>query len=211
MKNYLKTAFVALLLAGTFTGCSEDDDITLPETAYATYSEDFGKFDAGTGAYTFDLAASGWTVFTEAGTKNWFQNNFGTGASNNVYFEFSSFNSGNASNIGWLITPAINLDATKLKRMIFQAAQHHATSLDNKLEVLVSDNFDGTNVLAADWTVKSFRVPPYIGYGGTNYEFVNSGVVDLSAYSGEVYVAFRVKGNSTTQTGGFQVDNIKVF
>lgn len=202
MKNYFKTTLVALLFAGVFTGCS-DDDTTLPETAYATYSENFGTVDATTGDYSFTL--EDWTVFTEAGSKDWFINDFG----GNVYMEFSSFNSGNSLNIGWLITPAINVDQTKLKRLIFQSAQHHATSLDNKFEVLVSSNFDGTDVVGADWDLKSFRLPPYLN--AYNYDFYNSGVVDLSAYSGEVYVAFRVKGNSTTQTGGFQIDNIKIF
>lgn len=201
MKNYFKSTLIALLFAGVFTSC--DDDTALPETAYATYSEDFGTVDPDTGAYSFSLAD--WTVFAEAGTKNWFINDFG----GNVYMEFSSFGSGNPSNIGWLITPAINVDQTKLKRLIFQSAQHHATSLDNKFEVLVSTNFDGTNVLAADWDLKSFRLPPYLN--ANNYDFYNSGVVDLSAYSGEIYVAFRVKGNSTAQTGGFQIDNIKIF
>ncbi|MFT3794451.1 DUF5017 domain-containing protein [Flavobacterium sp.] len=204
MKNYLKSTLVALLFAGVFTGCSEDDDTALPETAYATYSEDFGTVSE-SGDYSFDLDT--WTVFAEAGTKNWFINDF----DDNVYLEFSSFNSGNASNIGWLVSPAINIDNAKLKRLIFQSAQHHATSLDNKFELLVSTNYDGENVLTADWETKTFRLPKYIGYGGKNYEFANSGVVDLSQYSGEIYIAFRVKGNSTTQTGGFQVDNIKIF
>jgi hypothetical protein len=206
MKNYLKTALAAVLFAGTFTSCS-DDDTALPPTAYATYSEDFGAYDVDTNTYTFDFATAGWTVFAEAGTKNWFINDF----DDNVYLEFSSFNSGNASNIGWLITPAINIDQAKLKRVIFQSAMHHATSLDNKFEVLVSTNFDGTNVLAADWEKKTFRTPELLGSGGVNYTFVNSGAVDLSEYSGEIYIAFRVIGNSTTQTGGFQIDNVKIF
>lgn len=204
MKNYFKTAFIALLLAGTFTACSEDDETTLPNTAYASYSEDFGAVNDD-GSYTFSL--DDWTIFAEAGTKNWFINDF----EENVYLEFSSFNSGNASNIGWVISPAINIDQAKLKRMTFQSAMHHATSLDNKFELFVSTDFDGTNVADATWEKKEFNLPPYLGYGGKNYEFKNSGVVDLSAYSGEIFIAFKVTGNSTTQTGGFQIDNIKVF
>ncbi len=198
MKNYLKSALVAVLFAGVFASC-DDNDTTLPPTASPIFSEDFSRPPG----EMFDF--EGWTVFTEAGTKDWFKNAFG----GNDYIEFSSFNSGNASNIGWAITPAINIDAAQLKRLIFQSAQHHATSLDNKFEVLVSGNYDGENVLAAEWELKSFRLPPYAN--AYNYDFYNSGVVDLSNYSGEIHIAFRVKGNSTTQTGGFQVDNIKVF
>lgn len=201
MKNYFKLSLVFGLVA-LFASCTDDQDIALPNTAYATFSEDFGSIDD-SGAYTFDLAD--WTVYAEAGTKNWFINDY----AGNVYMEFSSFNSGNNSNIGWLITPKVNIDQTKLKRMSFLAAQHHASSLDNKFELLVSDDFDGTNVQLATWKKKTFRVPAY--NSSTNYDFFTSGGVDLSEFHGEIYVAFKVTGNGTTQTGGFQIDNVNFF
>lgn len=205
MKNYFKSILILGLVAMLFASCTKEEDIALPQTAPAVFSEDFGTYTNST--YSFDF--TDWTVYTEAGTKNWFIANYGTGALNNVYVEFSSFNSGNSSNIGWLITPAIDIDQTVLKRMSFQSAQHHATSLDNKFEVLVSDDFDGVNVQLATWKKKTFRTPTL----GTsyNYDFFPSGAVSLSEFSGKIHVAFKVTGNGTTQTGGFQVDNVKFF
>jgi hypothetical protein len=43
---------------------------------------------------------------------------------------------------------------------------------------------------------------------------VPSGVIDLSEYSGEIHIAWRVKGDGLSNSefdGGFQIDNIKVF
>jgi hypothetical protein len=202
MKNYLKS-IILLLAAIPFANCS--DDTELPQQSQPVYSEDFTR---PTGETQFNFVDQGWTLFAQAGTKNWFKDDFG----GNDYIEFSSFGSGEASNIGWTITPEINIDNATQKKLIFQSAQHHATSLDNKFELLVSDDFDGTNVLAAHWTVLNFRKPSYTS--ATNYDFVNSGGVSLSDFSGNIHVAFRVIGNgtfNTNQAGGFEVDNLKIF
>jgi hypothetical protein len=202
MKNYILTTCVTLLFLVSFSGCSSDD-IVLPPIYPAVYSEDFSRPEE---EPPFDFEE--WTLYSEAGTKTWFKNDY----QGNDYIEFSSFGSGQASNIGWAISPAYNLELTALKSLIFQSAQHHATSLDNKFELLISTNFDGTNVLAANWETLEFNGPTYTN--STNYDFVNSGKVDLSSYTGTVYIAFRVTGNglyNSNQSGGFQVDNIKLF
>jgi len=216
MKNYLNTLLFVFLLVMA-TGCTEDDtvmpkiDTTLPDAFPAIFYEGFSRPAPAT--FNFE----NWTKFAQTGSKNWFLNNYqGSDVVTNHYLEFSSFGSGDASNIGWIISPAINLDtitATGLKkRLAFQSAQHHAVSAENKFELLVSSNFDGTNVLSATWTVLPFRLPTYSS--ATNYDFVNSGGVDLSAYQGNIHIAFRVTGNGTSNsnlTGGFQIDNINVF
>lgn len=203
MKNIFKFSLMLGLVA--LSAACSDDDAALPQTHYATYSEDFGTYDAETNTYSFNLTEKGWTTYAEAGTKNWFINDY----AGNVYMEFSSYNSGNNSNVGWLITPKVNIDQTSLKRMSFLAAQHHASSLDNTFELLVSDDFDGENVQLATWKKKTFRVPAY--NSATNYDFFTSGGVDLSEFSGDIYVAFKITGNGTTQTGGFQIDNVNFF
>ena len=207
MKNYLNTLLFVLILA-VASSCTEEEDTTLPASAPAIYYEGFSR--VAPAAFTFE----NWTLFAQAGSKQWFKASY-QGASDlvpNDYIEFSSFG-GQASNIGWAISPAINLDTIAVpaikKRLVFQSAQHHATSLENKFELLVSADFDGTNVLGATWTVLPFRLPTYTG--GTNYDFVNSGGVDLSGYSGKIHIAFRVIGNGSNLTGGFQIDNINIF
>lgn len=200
-KNIAKIIFVFLFLS-IFSGCS-NDDTSLPPMYPAVYSEDFSRPE---NEPPFDF--EDWTLFSQAGTKKWFKNSY----QGNDYIEFSSFGSGESSNIGWAISPPYNLDTTAAKALIFQSAQHHATSLDNKFELLISTNYDGVNVLNAKWITLKFNGPAYTN--ATNYDFVNSGKVNLQAYSGTVYIAFRVTGNglqNSNQSGGFQVDNIKLF
>ncbi len=181
-----------------------ENDIKLDgERINAFYVEDFQAAIDNT-----NLNLPGWTNFAESGTKLWREEVF----SGNGYAEFSSFGSGNALNVAWLVSPAINLDATTNEFMTFRTAQHHldVDSPDNSLTVYVSTNFDGTNVLAATWTPVTVTLPTQ---STAWYAFVSSGVVDLSSYSGNIHVAFKFKGSGTNTTldGAFQVDDLKVF
>jgi len=202
MKSYIKTTCFTLLFVGLLSACS-DDDTTLPPIYPAVYSEDFSRPEEQP-EFNFE----DWTLFSQAGTKTWFKNDY----QGNDYIEFSSYASGQSSNIGWAVSPAYNLDLTRQKGLIFQSAQHHATSLDNKFELLISTDYDGLNVLSANWQSLEFNGPAHTA--ATNYDFVNSGKVDLSSYSGIIHIAFKVTGNglyNSNQAGGFQVDNIKLF
>ncbi|RZJ33186.1 MAG: DUF5017 domain-containing protein [Flavobacterium sp.] len=206
MKNYFKFLVPALIVATA--SCTKEDDTSLPgQIVNPVFSEDFER-PAGEAPFNFQTNGQPWTNFAEAGTKTWILNQY-QGAH---YLEFSSFGTNQASNIGWIITPEIDLTSALEKRMVFQSAQHHATDLGNKFEVLVSSDFDGTNVLAAHWTAFPFRLPTYAN--SENYTMVNSGIVDLSQFTGPIHIAFRVKGDGLPNSnfdGGFEVDNIKVF
>jgi hypothetical protein len=186
-----------------FVARTENDIMLDGERINAFYTENFQAAIDNT-----NLNLPGWTNFAESGTKLWREEVF----SGNGYAEFSSFGTGNALNVGWLVSPAINLDATTNEFMTFRTAQHHldVDSPDNSLTVYVSTNFDGTNVLAATWTPVTVTLPTK---DTAWYEFVSSGVVDLSSYSGNVHIAFKFKGSGTNLTldGAFQVDDLKVF
>jgi hypothetical protein len=53
----------------------------------------------------------------------------------------------------------------------------------NALEVYVSTNFDGVNVTGATWTRLDVKLP---NQATPWYQFVGSGAVDLSAYTGKL-------------------------
>lgn len=206
MKKYIITTFFSLLFIGLFSSCEEDT--TLPPMYPDVYSEDFSR-PKDEPPFNFQ----DWVLFSQAGSKTWFKGSYKPSGETiaNDYIEFSSFGSGDASNIGWAITPAYNLDLLAQKALIFQSAQHHVTSVENKLEVLVSTNFNGIDVLGATWIPVKFKAP---APGSVNYVWVNSGRVDLSAFSGNIYIAYKVTGNglqNSTQSGAYQIDNIKLF
>lgn len=190
-----------LTLTGLFIACSPEDEQELPQYNNIIYSVDFqGVLDG-----TFDETP--FTNFSEVGTKKWFGNKDTRNV--NAYYEFSPFQSGQPLNIGWFITPAINLDEAKAKRLTFQVAQHHVVnSTENYLEVFVSNNFTG-NVAEADWVKFEFKKPEA---GSRNYVWVNSGAINLAQFSGNVHIAFKATGGTASaNAGAYMIDNIKVF
>jgi hypothetical protein len=165
------------------------------------FSEDFQ-----TAVNNTNLDLPGWTNFSEAGTFKWREKTF----SGNGYAEFSTYNSGSPVNIGWLISPGIDMDAQDNEFLNFKTAQHHLDSPNNTLEVMVSTDYDGTNVLAATWTPISAELA---SQSNDWYEFVDSGLIDLSSYTGTLYVAFKVTGSGTDTTldGAYQVDDFTIL
>src|SRR5688500_7992285 len=99
--NKIKTFLAAALSIGLLSSCVNDDDTKVPEYNPLVFGE---SFNAG-----FDntlLEIEGWKNYAQAGTARWKTQVY----QNNGYAEFTSFQSGNPSNIGWLISPPINLD-----------------------------------------------------------------------------------------------------
>jgi len=162
------------------------------------------NFDAGTD--NTNLNFPGWTNFAEVGGELWTEQIF----SGNGYAEFSGFRTNDAVNIGWLISPAVDMSASTNVFLSFQSAQHHLDSADNTLEVFVSTDFDGTNVTAATWQPISANLPTM---SDAWYAFKESGLIDLSSYSGTLYVGYKFSGSGTDTTldGAYMVDEFKIL
>ncbi|WP_306565678.1 choice-of-anchor J domain-containing protein [Flavobacterium lindanitolerans] len=197
--NKITTLLFASLTMGMMSSCVNDDDTTLPDYTPLIFGEDFSE-----GADNTLFEKEGWLNFAETGTVRWTNQVY----SGNGYAEFTSYQSGQASNIGWLITPGIDLDAQEGEKLVFQTAQAFVDNAANTIEVLISTDFDGTNVTAATWQSLSATFPTT---SATYYQFIKSGVIDLSRFTGTAHIAFRVKGNGTTLDGTYQIDNIRVY
>jgi hypothetical protein len=201
-KKLLLLGFLALV---SFTGCSPEDDIKNSDIIPYAFYEEFTSFTEATEGDP--IAVEGWTNFAEVGAVKWNEGYY----SGTKYAEFTSYQSGEVSNIAWLISPAINMDLFANEKLAFDVAQAYVSSASNSLELLISTDFDGTNVLGATWTTVSFTLPP-LNYD-TNFDFFSSGIVDLSAYTGNIYIAFKGKGSGTNFSldGTYEVDNIRIF
>ncbi len=201
MKNIVKSTLLLTLFLGVFTSCSKEEDFEIAPYKVQLFGESFPEADIDyNGIFDFP----GWVNFAETGTKLWIERDFGGSG----YIQFSPFGSGQASNIGWAITPTFNMDSTTNEVLTFSTASNFVDNPANKIEVFISSNFDGTNVLAATWTPLNAVVANETTNG---YIYIPSGEIDLSTYSGNVNLAFRVIGNGTTLDGLFQVDDIKVY
>ncbi len=201
MKNIVLKITLIIISITTLMSCNEDET-ALPTTTVTISNEDFQ-----TAVNSTDLDIALWTNFNETGTWKWREKTF----SGNGYAEFSAFNSGSSVNTAWLISPEINLDVAEKKGVAFEVAQHHldVDSPNNSLQVFISTNYDGTNVLAATWTPLQSNIPTK---SVAWYQFVSSNI-DLSAYNGKAHIAFKFKGSGTDTTldGAFQVDNFLFY
>lgn len=155
-----------------------------------------------------NLSLPGWSNIVQSGTLLW----KGTVYSGNGSAEFAISGTKVNSNIAWLISPKIDMDVHTNEILTFRTAQHHldVDSALNTIEVYVSTNFDGLNVTKATW----IRVQAILPNQATPwYQFVGSGGVDLSSYTGEINIAFKYigSGKNLALDGAFQIDDVQVF
>ena len=152
------------------------------------------------------LDTEGWINFSERGQVLWTEQIY----SKNGYAEFGTFGANDTENVGWLISPGIDMDVYLNEVLNFKMGQHHLDSVRNKIEVLVSTDFNGTDVLNATWTEIGAKVPTKYDEW---YVFKDSGLIDISPYSGTLYVAFKVTGSGTNEAldGSYQLDDFRVL
>ncbi|TYP99606.1 hypothetical protein C7447_101206 [Tenacibaculum adriaticum] len=181
---------------------TEDVDFT-EDRCDPVFEENFNSAVDNT---TLDL--SGWINYTEAGSAVWTEQVF----NGNGYAELNPFGSGDASNINWLITPSIDLDAQDGEALTFQTEHAYPDAGHEPLQVLISTDFDGTEagIATATWIALDFNVSYIVDFDEW-FTFTDSGTIDLAGFSGNAYVAFRYTGSDTmNQNMTLHVENVKV-
>lgn len=155
-----------------------------------------------------NFALPGWSNIVEKASKLWRS----MVTAGNGYAEFNTTSTTAAQNIAWLVSPEINLTDYKNVVLSFRSAQRDlkVDSPLNTLEIYVSANFDGSNITKATWTKLDAKVP---SLSTRTREFISSGGIDLSAYSGTIHIAFKYIGSGKDKTlnGAFMVDDVKLF
>lgn len=182
---------------------SESDIVMNRKRNAPFFSEDFQSVKN-----NVNFALPGWSNVVEKASKLWKSMVY----SGNGYAEFNTTSTTAAENIAWIITPKINLDGYKNAVMSFRSAQHDLKmdSSLNTLEVYVSTNFDGSSISKAKWTKLEAKIP---SIATPSRQFISSGGIDLSAYSGNINIGFRYVGSGKDKTlnGAFMIDDIKIF
>ncbi|QLC66690.1 DUF5017 domain-containing protein [Flavobacterium sp. LPB0248] len=167
------------------------------------FSEDFQSVKN-----NVNFTLPGWSNIVEKASKLWKSMVY----AGNGYAEFNTTSTTAAENVAWLVSPKINLTGYKNAVLSFRSAQHDlkVDSPLNTLEVYVSTNFDGASVTKARWTKLEAKVPTL---STPSREFISSGGIDLSVYSGNINIAFKYIGSGKDKTlnGAFMVDDIKIF
>ncbi len=145
---------------------------------------------------------NGWYDIMTAGTRAWIAKSY----SGNKYAQATGYNSGLSDMETWLITPLID-NTSGDKTLTFKTAMAYwAHSSNEPLEVFVSTDFNGSNLESATWNKLSPVLP---NSSNSNYEWIESGNVDLSAYVGNISVAFKYKGSDSESTS-IQIDDVVI-
>lgn len=155
-----------------------------------------------------NFALPGWSNIVQKASKLWKSMLY----AGNGYAEFNTTSTTAAENIAWLVTPKINMSNYKNVIFSFRSAQHDlkVDSPLNALEVYISTNFDGSSVTKANWTKLEANIP---SLSTPSRQFISSGGIDLSSYSGNIHIAFKYIGSGKDKTlnGAFMVDDVRIF
>lgn len=152
---------------------------------------------------TFDGSTSlpsGWKSVLVAGNKNWYVATF----SNNNYASMTGYK-GTAPFDSWLVSPAVDLSKVSLKTLSFTSQVNGYGSTTSTIEVFVLSSDDPATAtktkLPAAWPAA-----PASGYSS----WLSSGSLDLSAFSGTVYIGFRYAATEDSNYATWCIDNIAI-
>ena len=161
------------------------------------------NFDAESG----DIDILNWINYREEGTKSW--RSYTDSYSQSKAARIGSKNSDDTNTVSWLITSAINLETTVQEFLSFETSNSFANG--SELVVFISTDFNGNtaHINQATWTV----LPAKIVADGTGFKnWVHSTYIELSAYSGVAYIAFKYTGNGNGNFDGtYELDNITII
>lgn len=152
---------------------------------------------------TFDGSTSlpsGWKSVLVAGNKNWYVASF----SNNNYASMTGFK-GTAPFDSWLVSPAVDLSKVSSKTLSFTSQVNGYGSTTSTIEVFVLSSDDPATAtktkLPAAWPAA-----PASGYSS----WLSSGSLDLSAFSGTVYIGFRYAATEDSNYATWCIDNVAI-
>lgn len=157
------------------------------------------------------LESLGWTVYNVSSEYNWrctTPNRGSTGEVGDYGFEMNNFGSpdGEAGD-DWLITPKLNFSDTA--SLSFTSVKRYAGST---IEVLISSDYEqGEDPSGYSWT-EITEASNAFASNIDSWDYVSSGRLDISNYTGSNYIAFHVTSPGTTsgQSSTVRVDNIRV-
>nr|WP_319510995.1 choice-of-anchor J domain-containing protein [uncultured Draconibacterium sp.] len=177
--------YLADILAAGVESPAEGDNILVKYKQYSTepvagYSN-FYEVDFTNGSL------NSFEAFSVVGDQAWEGSNYGA--------KMSGYSGGSQENEDWLVSPEIDLSGAS--NLLFQVSQIiNYSSQVELLNIMVSTDYTtGENPATATWTALTIETKP----DGSNWDPVESELVDFSAYEGQT-IHIALKYESTTST-----------
>lgn len=166
-----------------------------PVTSIDEDFQSYGNFD--------DIDRNGWQTIAQEGNRVWICREFG----GNQYAQATAFNSQDANNIMWLVTPPVDLDAINNPVFEFQSAHEYLHS--DAIELLISTDYEGGNPASATWEELDARL---VTPDDPHHDWIDSGKIELAGYSGIIHIAWRYEGSHPQgRNGSVRVDNVRLY
>ena len=141
----------------------------------------------------------GWQNIATAGDRVWEKRSF----SGNGFAEIKAFEDSNPNTDAWLISPEIN--TSERSRLTFISAT--AFYVHDGLEVLYSQDYDGSNAATATWNTIDVTLA---GSNSDQFEWVNSETIDLTQFGSNINIAFHYTGTSSNNTSTYRIDDLSI-
>lgn len=162
------------------------------------------NFASGSGQNNTTLNLAGWSNMPMEGNDPWVFGEFG----GDVFAKIQGYQANGPDVETWLITPSFDISTAQV--LTFNTIIGYPVSGHEALEVLISQNFDGTNVGAATWTPLSANIASESDVPSGNFsDKVPSGEIALPT-GGTAHIAFVYTGDNSTNTSTMEVDDVRV-
>lgn len=172
----------------TIEGGSQTPDV--PTDAVSSLNENFpGK-----------VKPAGWTTKVIEGNKDWYFTEF-----NSTSYAAMTGYKGTAPFDSWLISPAIDMSKVSDKNLTFETQVNGYGSTTSKFEVYVLMSPDPANANRTQLN-PTIATAPASGYS----PWVKSGNLNLSEFSGTIYIAFRYHATADANFATWCVTNVKL-
>lgn len=147
-----------------------------------------------------DISLEAWVNVNIEGDRMWQGKQYST----EKYAQSTAYNSGLDYMECWLITPIISDIGSK--SLSLKTAMAYWTHSTEPLIIMVSTDYDGENHVTATWTEIDITTT---SSSDNENEWIDSGIVSLSAFSGDAAIAFKYVGSNTESTS-IRIDDILV-
>lgn len=151
------------------------------------------------GAQISNLVAAGWKIARTSGDKDWWLREF----SGNTYATATAYKGTSGPWEEWLISPAIDLDKSKTKTLSFITQGAYPASGCGLRAYVLSSNDPAT----ATRHELNITLPELPASGYSQWVKTN---VDLSSFSGVVYIAWEYYANSSSSSSTYCIDDVNI-
>lgn len=172
-----------------FDGVPVEPEAPVAGPAQPSFTE---KFDS-------DKIPAGWTSYKVKGDKAWYFTTF----DNNYYAAMTGYK-GTPPFDSWLVSPGLDLEKAPEKVFSFNSQVNGYGSTTTTLKVYVLTDPDPSKGTATELTGVKLATAPSSGYSG----FVSSGNIDLSKFSGVVYLGFQYAATQDANYATWCIDDV---